>query len=135
MMKSRSSRSERDVVREKHSINGRFAGVFYTTESGKRLYLAHRKPKEIDRRRNAWLMSARLLEKCIEEGVTAFGVVCRKDRLRMVWATDPRDFFDSPAAFPAFADGMRLRGLPLNAFRIDPAKSAAVIERAIRIAR
>jgi len=118
--------------REPHSVNGKLQGVWCETASGHRFYLAHRVNKQLHRVRNAWCIDLAILEKCRAQGITAVGVVRREGKKKLVWMTHVEDFFDTVNSFPYFTT-CRQRGLPLNKFRIDPTKSAAFIESAVKM--
>lgn len=120
--------------RIKHTVNGKLHGVWYETEEGSKLYLAHRKADEVYKCKacHAWCIDVSLLERCRAEGFHTVGIVRREGKNRLVWLTPLVDFFDSPHSFPRFK-GTRQRALPLSKFRIDPAKSAKYIESAVKI--
>ena len=120
------------VPQVKHTINGKFFGMWYETDSGHKLYLAHRTKDQIQRSRNAWCLDVSLLEKCRANGVWAVGVIRREGKNRWVWLTHVDDFFDCPDSFPHFHKA-RQRGLPLSCFRLDPSRSAKYIELAVKI--
>ena len=117
--------------REMHKVAGRFYGVWYTTDAGHRLYLAHRKRDDIWREKNAWCVDIYTLERCREQGIHAIGVLIKDKGQRLVWLTHVEDFF-GPHSFSHFAH-VRQRGLPLPHFRIDPMKAPDVIARSLRI--
>lgn len=117
---------------ERHTINGKLVGVYYNTAKGNRLYLAHRKRADVYRRHNAWCFDTALLERLRGQGIAVVGVVRREGKLRLIWLTWLEDFFLSPHAF-AHMHGCRQRALPLAHFRIDPNRSVAVIEAAMRV--
>jgi hypothetical protein len=117
--------------REQHKVAGRFYGVWYTTDAGHRLYLAHRKYDAIYRDRNAWCIDIYTLERCREQGVKTVGIIAKQNGVRLVWLTDVEDFF-GPHSFSHFTH-IRQRGLPLPHFRVDPMKSAEIIAKTLRI--
>lgn len=116
--------------RKPHSINGKLAGVWYETDAGTKLYLAHRRQRDIHK--HSWLLEESILKKAQEQGCEAIGVVCRIGGQKRVYLTLIADFYDSPHSFPLF-DGFKKRGLPLVRFRIDPARSEAIIARSVRL--
>lgn len=117
--------------REQHKVAGRFYGVWYTTQGGNRLYLAHRKRDAIWREKNAWCLDIYTLERCREQGVEVIGIIIKDGSQRLIWLTLVEDFF-GPNSFSHFAR-VRQRGLPLPYFRVDPMKSAKVIAKSLRI--
>lgn len=117
--------------RELHKVAGKFYGVWYDTEGGNRLYLAHRKRDQILRDKNAWCIDIYTLERCREQGVKAVGVIVKSENMRLIWLTLVEDFF-GPHSFSHFAH-VRQRGLSLPQFRIDPLKSPKVIARSLKI--
>jgi len=120
------------VRRERHTVNGRFYGVYYTLEDGRELYLAHRRQDQIYRDKNAWCIDVQLLDRCKRRGIKVIGVVARLGGQKMVWLTLLDDFFDSPQSFKVFATSSQ-RGLPLSQFRIDPLKRAETIAKSVKI--
>lgn len=119
--------------RDKRSVNGKLDGIFYETDAGTKVYLAHRESKQIHRERNAWCLDVRVLEKIRERGVWAVGVVRRLGKEKLVYLTHLDDFFDSPHSFAPPLVHSRQRGLPLSRFRIDPSKSEKFITSAVKL--
>lgn len=119
------------AVRQPHKVFGHFYGMFYETSTGKKLYLAHRKRKQIYELKWAWCIDLITLNKCRDLGVEAVGVIWRDAGKTKVHLTHIDDFF-GPASFSHFGD-TRQRGLPLKCFRVDPAKSAKIIEKIVKI--
>lgn len=119
------------MARELHKVAGKFYGIWYNTEGGNRLYLAHRKRDQIFREKNAWCIDIYTLERCREQGVKAIGVLIKDGSQRLLWLTLVEDFFGAQS-FSHFAH-VRQRGLPLPHFRIDPMKSPKVIAKSLRI--
>jgi len=117
--------------RELHKVAGKFFGVWYDTEGGHRLYLAHRTRDQIWREKNAWCIDIYTLERCREQGVKAVGVLVKEGGQRLVWITLVEDFFGEHS-FSHFTH-IRQRGLPLPRFRVDPMKSPEVIGKSLRI--
>ena len=122
--------------REKHTINGRLQGVWYETEGGHKLYLAHRtqndtyRPK--DRNLIAWGIDTSTLDRAKRRGVHAIGVMRKEGRHRLIWLAHINDFYNPDISFEFFFKS-RQRGIPLNKFRIDPMKSEKAIEIAVRL--
>jgi hypothetical protein len=117
--------------RTPHKIMGAFSGMFYDGPNDQRLYLAHRKRREIHRLRHAWLINVSTLEKCRAEGYTVVGVRWRDKGKGYTHLTLLEDFF-GPDSFFHFGD-TKQRGLPLKCFRIDPSKSEKVIAAAVKL--
>lgn len=119
------------MIKTRHTVMGAFTGVFYETAAGNHLYLAHRTSRKIDRRRQAWLVEESVLNKCREQGITAVGVIWKKNGAKRIHLTHIDDFYGEHSFFKF--DGVKYRGLPLVRFRVDPTKSEAVIKRSIRV--
>lgn len=119
------------MTRVRHTVNGRFNGIWYETEAGTKIYLAHRTRRDIDFKFNAWRLNVSLLEKAKAEGF-AVGVIYRHAGQVLTYLTNPDDFFTNPDSFACF-DQARQRGLPLNQFRVDPTKSARQITVACKL--
>jgi hypothetical protein len=115
----------------RHTVLGAFHGVFYDLPSGRRLYLAHKKRSELIKGRNAWMIETSVLDKCRAAGVEAVGVLVKHENRRLVWLTHIDDFYGPASTFKF--DVTKKRVLPAKLFRIDPAKSEAVIARIIKL--
>lgn len=117
---------------EPHTVNGRFYGGWYYLPSGQVIYVAHRKMREIYRKRHAWCIDRYTLEECVNRGVNFVAVAVRRGKKpAMFFLTPTADFF-GPMSFEHIGD-TRQRGLPLDAFRKNPSKSAAFIHSAMKI--
>lgn len=124
------------MVKEDHTINGKFEGCFYSLESGEVLYLAHRSPGDIHTAKWAWLMDESLLRKCESRGVEAVGVVMRKNGRNAYFLTKRTDFYDEAKSFKHFStETGAQRGLPLKWFRIHPINSVETLNRIAPIRR
>lgn len=119
------------MVKEAHTVNGRFYGIFYTLPSGKRLYLAHRSPSQVYRERMAWCIDESTLIRCRDRGVEAVGVTLRVRGKVHVYLTALEDFY-GPHSFSHFGDTLQ-RGLPLKRFRINPLSRYETIERIAKL--
>jgi len=117
------------MSRTRHTVLGAFHGVFYDLPSGRRMYLAHRKKRQLVK--NCWMMEVSVLEKCRAEGVDAIGVMIQHEGKRLVWLTHIDDWFGPNSTFKF--DTTKKRVLPAKLFRIDPAKSEKVIARIIKL--
>ena len=118
-------------MKEAHTVNGRFYGIFYTLPSGKRLYLAHRSPSQVYRERMAWCIDESTLIRCRDRGVEAVGVTLRVRGKVHVYLTALEDFY-GPHSFSHFGDTLQ-RGLPLKRFRINPLSRYETIERIAKL--
>ncbi len=105
--------------------------MFYAGPGHQRIYLAHCRRSQVNRRKHAWCLDVSVLEKCRAEGVTAVGVLWKDKGRKMTHLTLLEDFF-GPDSFFHFGD-TKQRGLPLKCFRVDPAKCAKVIGSAVKI--
>lgn len=119
------------IPREENRIMGQLTGVFYETAGGNKLYLAHRTKRQIMRAKYAWCIEVSALQKCQAAGITAVGVLWKEGSKRMVHLTHIEDW-DGPNSFPLFTH-CKQRCLPLKCFRVDPARSEAVIAKAIKL--
>jgi hypothetical protein len=98
----------------------------YYLPSGKAMYLAHRKRREVFHAKNAWTLDLSTLNMLKSQGITVVGVICKAGNDKLVWMTDIEDFFGAHS-FAHFGDS-RQRGLPLSRFKLNP----GIIERHIR---
>lgn len=117
------------MSRIRHTVLGAFHGMFYELPDGRKLYLAHKKRRELQR--NCWLMETSVLDKCRAEGVEAVGVMIKHEGRRLVWLTHIDDFYGPESSFKF--DVTKKRILPAKLFRIDPAKSEEVIARIVKL--
>ena len=118
------------MPRTLHKVLGAFHGIFYETEGGNLLYLAHKKHRQMIRP-YSWAIEVSVLDKCRAEGIDAVGIICKHEGKRMIWLTHIDDFYGPDSKF-LFAD-TKMRVLPVKLFRIDPAKSEKVIARRVRL--
>jgi hypothetical protein len=121
------------VVKTPHTVNGRFYGIFYTLDDGRKLYLAHRTPGQVFFEKAAWCLDDSTLRKCESLGIDAVGVVLRMRGKATVYLTH-RDDFNGPHSFRHYGDAPQ-RGLPMRRFRINPSTSYEAIERLSKIGR
>ena len=119
------------TLRIPHMVMGKFYGMFYETDAGTRLYLAHRKRKQIYQLKWAWCLDISTLLKCREQGVTSVGIIWKDGKNTMIHLTHIDDFY-GPNSFFHFGD-TKQRGLPLKSFRVNPARSAALIASVVKI--
>ncbi|MCY1366032.1 hypothetical protein D9M69_529080 [compost metagenome] len=96
------------------------------------IYLAHRKPSEVYRRKMAWCIDKRTLMEAQVRGVEIVGVVVRSGKklphVYLAWLGD----FYGPSSFTHFGDAPQ-RGLPMACFRVHPGNTAASIVSAAAI--
>jgi hypothetical protein len=119
-------------IRKKHSVNGEFKGMFYETEEGNHIYMAHRTNREIYKKRKAWMFDLRFLEDARLKGVKAVGVVVRSGKTRKFYLTFLEDFFTSIHSFEVFGQ-TKQRGIPTVRFKINPENSEKSINSAIKM--
>lgn len=119
-------------VKVKHSVNGKFYGMWYFFDSGVSVYLAHRKLREIYRKKSAWCIDTATLEEAKQKGVKFAGVVCRVGKDAHYYIAKVDDFFNSPYSFRHFGDTWQ-RGLPLSRFPINPASKPGYIASSMRL--
>ena len=111
-----------------HTINGKFSGVFYELDDGRKLYLAHRTPSQVLKSKMAWVISESVLRQCEQKGITAVGFVMRQSGKAMYWLTHIDDFHNEEKSFRHF-DGMPQRGLPMKWFRVHPGNDARTLDK------
>ncbi|MFM0095584.1 hypothetical protein PQQ87_08225 [Paraburkholderia nemoris] len=114
-----------------HTVNGKFYGRWYHLDSGRIIYLAHRKEREIFQAKWAWCIDHRTLEQSRQRGCWAIGVIIKKEGKRQVWLTHVDDFYGEHSFRHRYETLQR--GLPLSKFRVRPDTRAKAIERAMRI--
>lgn len=119
--------------RTAHTVNGKFMGMWYETEAGTRIYLAHRRPRQMHRLKPGWCLDMATLSKCRAQGFTVVGIVCRRGERKDIWLTYLEDFFDPARSFPSLSSMGAERGIRLPHFRVDPAKDAGKIDKALKI--
>lgn len=115
-----------------HFRLGRFFGAFYYLDSGKAVYLAHRKRKEVYRAKNAWTIDLATLQECKERGIDTIGVVTQAAGVKFFYLTPLDDFYNNPHSFAHFGD-TRQRGLPVTQFKINPALASRHISKSFNI--
>jgi hypothetical protein len=118
---------------ERHTIDGRFAGMWYNLDDGRVIYLAHRKRREIDKKTNAWLFDTRLLYDAQARNIDAIGVVVGTSKGKFAYLTLLDDLFNSKYSFSHCDRIGRKRGLPVSRFRVNPGTSEEVISSAVKI--
>lgn len=113
-----------------HLVNFQHQGAWYELD-GKGLYLAHRYPSQIDRKRNAWYLERIALEETVEKGFVGAGVAVKKGKSVEFYVTRASDFFGEHS----FVNPKNIlqRGLPANRFLITPSKYVENIEKSVRI--
>lgn len=122
------------MPRTRHTLNGKLLGVFYETESGRKIYLGHRQMRHLDRHHNGWSIDTGTLRKCKAQGYEWVGIVCRRGGQKHVWVSHVDDFFHPEKSFPTrHKSGLSERGIRLTHFRIDPANDAGKIDKAFSI--
>lgn len=119
------------MVITEHKVNFQHNGRWYKLESGRGLYLAHRRLSQVYAKRNAWCLERLALDTCRELGYEAAGVVVKQGKRKLFWVTPIEDFY-GPDAFTHPQNPIQ-RCLPLNRFRLIPAMNAENIEAAIRL--
>ena len=116
---------------ELHRVDMKVYGAWYTWPDGKGIYLAHRTPSQVYRKKTAWCLDRTTLEATIDRGIKYAGVAVRNRGKVEYYLTPVADFF-GPHSFLNF-DNPAQRGLPLSKFRVTPATLAANVNRAIRL--
>jgi hypothetical protein len=121
------------MARERHTLNGKLLGIFYTTEQGRQVYLAHRQMRHLNRHYNGWSIDTTTLSKCKARGLRWVGVVARRDGKKHVWITEVEDFFHPEKSFKTVGKLGYERGVRLTHFKLDPANDAGKIDAALKI--
>lgn len=120
-------------ARERHTINGKLFGCFYTTEQGTKIYLAFRQLRHLNRKYNGWSIELSTLNKCREKGFEHIGVVCQRGGKKHIWLTKLDDFLNPATSFITRSKNGVERGVRLTHFRIDPANDSGKIDAAFNI--
>lgn len=124
------------IVREPHTFNGKFVGVWYTFADGRQMYLAHysgEKTKGLLRDKNAWRMDASVLRQAERRGCNAIGVIHRVGKHKYLYLTNRDDFWNSPASIPTLLNSMSQRALPRNKFLVNPSFDRQQIAEHIKL--
>jgi hypothetical protein len=119
--------------RTKHTINGKFIGMYYETEAGTKVYLGHRQLRHLNRKFNGWSIDLGTLNKCKQLGFNHVGIVCRRSGKKHVWLTRVEDFFHPEKSFVTRSKIGIERGIRLTHFMVDPANDPNIIDAAFRI--
>jgi hypothetical protein len=119
--------------RERHTVNGKLFGIWYTTEKGNRVYIAHRQLRHLNKKYNGWSIGLSTLNKCREKGFECVGVVCRRGGKTHIWITRLDDFLNPATSFATRSVNGTERGVRLTHFRIDPANDSGKIDAAFKI--
>lgn len=119
------------ITRRPHTINGNFYGLFYFLDSGKGIYLAHRRRKDVYRAKHAWTLDLVTLRECEALGVEYVGVVYRMKKDKYFYATPVENFFSKDSFYHFGATPQR--GLPLACFQINPASDLKLISSAMKL--
>ena len=120
-------------LRERHTVNGKLFGCWYTTEKGTKVYLAHRQLRRLNRKYNGWSIDLNTLNKCRDKGFEHVGVVCRRGGKTHIWLAKLDDFMNPATSFATRDKNVTERGVRLTHFRIDPGNDAGKIDAAFRI--
>lgn len=121
----------RVVTKTPHTVNGKFMGMFYVLDDGRKLYLAHRSPSKVDRKRMAWVLGEPVLRQCRAEGFEAVGVALRLSGKPMFYLSPLDDWYgDKSFSVPGYQ-----RGLPLKWFKVHPTNNAQAIEKLSSLGR
>lgn len=115
-----------------HTINGRLCGMFYHFDDGKGLYLAHCKPRDVHRKKDAWCIDVSVLNEARERGISVVGVVCGTAKSKNFWVTDLEDFFESRHSFSHW-DEMQQRGLPRGRFKLNPLAREGYVSKSVKL--
>lgn len=121
------------MMRTRHTLNGKFLGVYYETEGGRKVYLAHRQLRHLNRKYHGWSIDTGTLNRCRDRGFMHVGVVCRRAGKTHIWITHVEDFFHPDKSFVTYGKTGIERGIRLKQFRIDPANDPGKIDSAFRI--
>lgn len=121
------------MTRTRHTLNGKFLGCYYDTDSGHRIYLAHRQLRHLNRKYHGWSIDVSTLNRCRDRGYLYVGVVCRRSGKKHIWLTHVDDFFHPEKSFVTYGRTGMERGIRLKQFRVDPANDAGKIDSAFRI--
>jgi hypothetical protein len=121
------------MPRQRHTLNGKLLGIWYETDAGNRVYLAHRQLRHLNRKYNGWSIDLGTLNKIRERGWKYAGVVCRRAGKVHIWITPVDDFFHPEKSFVTRSKIGTERGVRLTHFAIDPANNPGKIDAAFRI--
>lgn len=119
------------MIITEHKVNFQHNGRFYKLESGRGLYLAHRRLSQVYRKRNAWVLERLALETALDLDYEAAGVVVKVGKRKHFWVSPIEDFF-GPHSFTHPQNPIQ-RCLPLNRFRLIPAMNMENVEAAMRL--
>lgn len=120
------------VVKVQHTVNGKLLGVFYELPDGRRLYLAHRTPRQMHKS-GAWCFADSLLRRCRNESVSAVGVILRHGKHGLIWLTGLDDLYGE-RSFYVFSRESE-RALPAKWFRISPTTNSQALAKITQIGR
>jgi hypothetical protein len=121
------------MARTRHTLNGKFLGMYYETEGGARIYLGHRQLRHLNRKFNGWSIDLGTLNRCRREGFHHVGIVCRRGGRKHIWLTWLEDFFHPEKSFVTKSKMGVERGVRLTHFRIDPANDSGKLDAAFKI--
>lgn len=119
--------------RTRHTVNGKLLGVYYVTERGTRVYLAHRQLRHLNVKYNGWSIDLGTLNRCRDRGFVYVGVVCRRAGRKQIWLTHIDDFFHQEKSFATYGKMGLERGVRMKHFAIDPQNDPGKIDGASRI--
>lgn len=119
------------MIEKDNTINGKFVGKFYELDDGRRLYLAHKTPRQAIGKKLAWGVDNYTLRQCEARNIQAVGVVVRSGKRKLFYLTKREDFFDPAMSFSHFSKQAVERAIPSKLFRINPGSDAeSILERA-----
>lgn len=117
---------------EPHKINGVHRGAFYELDDGRKIYLAHRRQRQLFHRRNGWCIERLTLYKAQERGCSAVGIAVHRGKKGTDFYLARFEDFFGPLSFSnPYVQGER--GLPCNAFPINPARQVESIAKMISL--
>jgi hypothetical protein len=121
------------VARTRHTLNGKLLGIYYETEGGHRIYLAHRQMRHLNRKFNGWSIDTGTLARCREQGFLHVGVVARRGGKKCVWLSPLEDFFHPEKSFVTRTPLGLERGVRCTHFAVDPANDPRKIDLAFPV--
>jgi hypothetical protein len=119
--------------RLRDTVNGKLQGIYYVTEHGARVYLAHRQLRHLNTKYNGWTLPLATLNRCRDRGFLHVGVVCRRGGRKQIWITPIEDFFHPEKSFASFGKMGLERGVRIKHFAVNPAIDPGKIDGACSI--